>query len=65
MIRKWLWLLLALAVIYAASVIGKKRGKAASPFLRRLNQTISLLVWVLLVLYGAAFFYWLYTQVIR
>jgi len=65
MIRKFLWLLLALAVISAASTLGSRRGRSASPFLKRLNRTITLVVWVLLVFYGIAFLYWLYTQVIR
>lgn len=63
--RKWLYLLLALAVLYAFSAFNKKKHRARYPFLKRVDRAITILVWVLLAAYGLAFLYWLYTEVIR
>jgi hypothetical protein len=65
MIRNWVWLLIVLVVLYAASAISTKKRQARYPILKRIDRTLTLLVWVLLVSYGLAFLYWLYTQVIR
>ena len=62
--RKWLFFLLILALIYGISRInGRKRVKSA--FLKRLNETITILVWVLLAVYSLAFLYWLYTAIFK
>jgi ABC-type multidrug transport system permease subunit len=63
--RKWLYLALILAVVYSLSALGKKKRPAHSPFLKRVSETINILVWVLLAAYVFSFFYWLYTQFIR
>jgi magnesium-transporting ATPase (P-type) len=63
--RKWLYLALILAAVYALSTLGKKKRPTRSPFLKRVNDTISILVWVLLAAYVFSFLYWLYTQFIR
>lgn len=60
--RKWLVLLLVLAVLYILSKFNTKRAKARFPFLKRLDRTISVLAVVLLVVYVAAFVYWLLTR---
>jgi ABC-type multidrug transport system permease subunit len=65
MIRKWLWLLLVLAVLYAASTFNARKRQARYPILKRIDKTITMLVWILLASYGFTFLYWLYTQVIR
>jgi hypothetical protein len=65
MIRKWLWLLLVLVVVYAASAINTKKRQVRYPILKRIDKTLTVLVWILLASYGAAFLYWLYTEVIR
>lgn len=62
--RKWLFLLLVLAVLYALSKFTGKKQQARYPFLKRIDKTITLLVWVLLAVYVISFLYWLYTQVI-
>ena len=62
--RKWLFLLLLLAVLYALSKFTGKKQQARYPFLKRIDKTITLLVWVLLAVYVLSFLYWLYTQVI-
>ncbi len=62
--RKWLLVLLVLAVLYALSKITAKKQQARYPFLKRLDRTITILVWVLLAAYVISFLYWLYTEVI-
>jgi Mn2+/Fe2+ NRAMP family transporter len=63
--RKWLFMLLVLAVLYALSTLTGKKHKTRYPILRRIDRAISVVVWILLAAYGIAFFYWLYTRVIR
>ena len=65
MIRKWLLLLLVLAVLYAASTFNTRNRQARYPILKRIDKTITILVWILLATYGFSFCYWLYTEVIR
>jgi len=60
--RKWLLLLLALAILYVLPKFNTKRARARFPFLKRLDRTISVLAVVLLVVYIAAFVYWLVTR---
>jgi|APIni6443716594_1056825.scaffolds.fasta_scaffold20009_3 hypothetical protein len=60
--RKWLVLLLVIAIIYALPKINTLRGRTRYPFLKRLNETINILAVVLFVVYLAAFVYWLFTR---
>lgn len=60
--RKWLVLLLAIAIIYALPKINTARGRTRYPFLKRLNETINILAVVLFIVYLAAFVYWLFTR---
>jgi len=62
--RKWLYLLLVIAIIYAISTLGKKKRIARDPFLKRIDKIITIVVWTLVIVYGAAFLYWLYTELI-
>jgi hypothetical protein len=62
--RKWLYLLLAVAILYAISTLGNKKSRARDPFLKRVNKIITIVAWTLLAVYGAAFLYWLYTELI-
>jgi len=64
-VRKWLTLLLALAIVYALSKLNTKRRRERYPFLKRVNEFINILVWVLFTVYLAAFSYWLWTEVLR
>ena len=57
--------MLILAVLYALSKITGKQHQTRFPFLKRLDRTITILVWVLLAAYLVSFFYWLYIEVIR
>lgn len=59
--RKWLLLLALLGLVYL--VLKVSRGKKdPSPFLKRLNETLTLLAWTLVAAYTLFFLYWLYTQ---
>ena len=60
--RKWLVLLLALSILYVLPKFNTKRTRARFPFLKRLDQTINILAVVLLVVYLAAFVYWLFSR---
>ena len=60
--RKWLVLLLVIAIIYALPKLNTRRGRTRYPFLKRLNETINILAVVLLIVYLTAFVYWLFTR---
>jgi hypothetical protein len=60
--RKWLVLLLVIAIIYALPKLNTRRGRTRYPFLKRLNETINILAVVLLIVYLTAFVYWLVTR---
>ena len=62
--RKWLYLLGILALVYVISQINK-RNKARSPVLKRLNESLSMVVWILLVAYTLSFLYWLFAEIFR
>jgi hypothetical protein len=63
--RKWLYILLFIAILYAVSRWGTKKQGGKSPFLKQLSEAINITVWVLLVAYAAAFCYWLYTVIFK
>jgi hypothetical protein len=60
--RKWLVVLLALAVLYALPKINTRRSRRHFPLMKRINDTVNILAAVLLVVYVAAFIYWLFTR---
>jgi len=62
--RKWLFFLAILALVYIISRINRRKQEH-SPFLKRLNETFSIIAWVLLAVYVLFFLYWLYTMVFR
>jgi hypothetical protein len=63
--RKWLVLLLAIALLYALPKINTRGRRNAFPLLKRINETINILAWVLLAVYVGAFLYWVWTELIR
>jgi len=63
--RKWLFVLLVLAILYALTTLTGRKYRARYHILRRVDRAITVVVWILLAAYGIAFFYWLYTQIIR
>ena len=60
--RKWLVLLLALAILYVLPKINTRRSRRRFPLMKRINETVNILAAVLLVVYLAAFIYWLFTR---
>jgi hypothetical protein len=63
--RKWLVLLLAIALLYALPKLNTRGRRRDFPLMKRINETINVLAAVLLVVYLVAFLYWLWTEVIR
>ncbi len=63
--RKWLVMLLAIALLYALPKLNTRGRRSSFPLLKRINDTINILVWVLLAVYFGAFLYWVWTQVVR
>ncbi len=62
--RKWLFLLLGISVLYAVSRLNTPARRKRYPFFERLNRSLNILVWVLLTVYLASFGWWLYRQVV-
>lgn len=63
--RKWLVPLLAIALLFVLPKINTRWGRRRSPLLKRINGALNALAAVLLLVYLGAFFYWLWTEVIR
>ena len=63
--RKWLVLLLAIALLYAPPKINTRGRPRDFPLVQRVNDTINILAWVLLAVYFGAFLYWIWTEVLR
>jgi hypothetical protein len=63
--RKWLVMLLVIALLYALPKFNTRGRRGASPLLKRINDTINILAWVLLAVYFGAFLYWIWTEIIR
>ena len=63
--RNWLVMLLAVALLFALPKINTRGRRRDFPLMKRINDTINILAWVLLVVYLGAFLYWLWTEVIR
>jgi len=64
LMRKWLFLLGILAIVYFLSQINRRK-KDRSSFFKRLDETLTLLVWTLLAAYTVVFLYWVYTQIFK
>ncbi|MBE0711418.1 MAG: hypothetical protein IH583_03465 [Candidatus Aminicenantes bacterium] len=65
MMRKWLVVLLAIALLYALPKLNTRGRRRDFPLMKRINETINILAWVLLAVYFGAFLYWLWTEFIR
>jgi hypothetical protein len=63
MLRKGLYLLLAVSILYALGEMGKRKKRTGGSLLRSIGKTLGLLAWALLAVYLAVFIYWVYTQV--
>ena len=62
--RKWFLVLIIIILVFVISKAGKKKDPS-SPFLQRFNETLSIVVWALVVAYVLSFLYWLYTQIFK
>lgn len=62
--RKWFILLAIIGLVYILSKATPKR-EPASPFRQRFNETLSIIVWVLVAAYVLSFLYWLYGQIFK
>lgn len=60
--RKWLVLLLAIALLYALPKLNTRGRRSRFPLLKRVNDAVNVVAAVLLVVYLAAFIYWLVTR---
>ena len=58
--RKWLVMLLAIALLYALPKLNTRGRRRAWPLMKRINDTINILAWVLLAVYLCAFISWLF-----
>jgi apolipoprotein N-acyltransferase len=63
--KKWLLILFMLTVLVLVVDKTRKQKGGGREILRRLNATINLLAWFLLVVYGLAFIYWIFKYIFR
>jgi cadmium resistance protein CadD (predicted permease) len=62
--RKWFLFLIVVILVYVFSKATQKK-KTSSPFHQRFNETLSIVVWALVIAYVMSFLYWLYTQIFK
>ncbi len=60
--RKFLVMLLAITLLYALSKVNTRGRRSSFPLLKRINEAVNILVWVLLAVYFAAFLRWLFDR---
>ena len=60
--RKWLFFLVILGVIVILSKINQRKD-VRTPLGKRFSETLSVIVWALIIAYVVSFLYWLYTQI--
>ena len=63
--RKWFFLLGLLVLVYLISKLNSSKKQEKSTFFKRMNETVSILVWALSIAYVLAFLYWLYTVIFK
>ncbi|MCJ7484914.1 MAG: hypothetical protein MUQ25_01930, partial [Candidatus Aminicenantes bacterium] len=63
--RKWLVVLLAIALLYALPKLNTRGRRRDFPLMKQINETINILAWILLAVYFGAFLYWVWTEFIR
>jgi|WetSurMetagenome_2_1015567.scaffolds.fasta_scaffold1242947_1 hypothetical protein len=62
MMRKWLLLLLAIAVIFALPKINTRRTRRAFPLMKRIDMAVNVAVALLLAIYLFVFVRWLVSR---
>ena len=60
--RKWLVLLLAIALLYALPKANTRRTRQAVPLMKSIDQTVNVVVVVLLAVYVFSFVRWLLSR---
>jgi hypothetical protein len=60
--RKWLVLLLAIALFYVLSKLNTRRSRRKYPLMKRIDVAVNVAVVVLLAVYLVAFLRWLFTR---
>lgn len=63
--RKWLFIIGLVAIVYLFSIVNSSKVKEKSPFLQRFNESITVLVWALTIFYVVFFLYYLYTVIFK
>jgi len=63
--RKWLVIFLVILLLFALPKFNTLGRRRSSPLLKRINDTINIIVWVLLAVYLSAFLFWLWREVIH
>jgi hypothetical protein len=63
--RKWLLILLSLAVVYILARLNTPQAHQRYPRLKRIDNAVTRFVWILGALYLAAMAYWFYDKVLR
>jgi hypothetical protein len=63
--RKWLILLLVLALVYILARLNTPRAHQKYPRLKWIDSAITRFVWILCAIYLTAVAYWFYDKVLR
>jgi hypothetical protein len=63
--RKWLFVIGLVLIVYLFSMVNSKKAKEKSPFSQRFNESITVLVWALTIFYVIFFLYYLYTVIFK
>ena len=60
--RKWLVLLLAIALLFALPKFNTRWSRRRFPLMKRIDQAVTVVTAILFVVYLVAFVYWLFTR---
>jgi len=60
--RKWLRIIGLIVVVLVARRLLRSGSRPPDPLRKRISETVSILVWVLIIAYVSAFVYWLVTS---
>ena len=63
--RKWIFLFGLLVLVYLISKLNSSKKQEKSSIFKRMNETVTILVWALSIAYFLAFLYWLYTVIFK
>ncbi len=63
--KRWLFILALIGVFYLLSALNKKRLQNKFPFLKRIDLTLTIFAWVLLMTYVGVFLFWLYKMLFK